>query len=122
MGYESKIIIVHKINNSMLNSKGRCYAHDYASFDMGKVYPLSDILRRKPATDCYFFSAEVDEEIVEDCYGDPLTETPVSELLQIVDDIIESGETYFMYRVLRDALNAFDCEMPGNLVALHYGY
>ncbi len=125
MGYESKIYIVEKTNVPSYVSPGKYWARDIAIIDMGKCYSLSDILRYKPATDCYIYADDGDTRIEEDCYGKPLTETPLHEALQIVEDVIaKTPYDYWMYSVLRATLQSV-YDFVGDddsFVVLHYGY
>lgn len=125
MGYESKIYIVNKSGWSW-EEDDKVYAETIASIDMSKAYELSDILRYKPATDCYIYADDGNTKILEDCYGKPLTETPLEEALKIVKDIVlKDPHGYWRYRILLATLQSvYNC-MEGydeNIVVLHYGY
>lgn len=125
MGYESRIYIVEKSSRSWSDDNGRKYASQIARIDMSKCYELSDILRNKPATECYIYADDGDTQIVEDCYGNPLTETPLKEALQIVNQVIaKTPYEYWRYQVLRSTLQSI-YDYVGNdtqFVVLHYGY
>lgn len=124
MGYESKIYIVEKYNFSWKDDGKRC-AREIAIIDMCKCYPLSDILRNKQKTDCYIYADDGNTEILEDRYGEELTETPLHEAIQIVENVIANEPWgYWRYSVLLATLRAI-YDFVGddeNFVVLHYGY
>jgi hypothetical protein len=124
MGYESKIYIVRK-SGYFRRDEEKQWAEDLAIIDMSKCYELSSILCKKPATDCFIYSDDGNTRIEEDRYGSPLTETPLHEALQIVEDVIaKTPYDYWMYSVLRSTLQSI-YDFVGddeNFVVLHYGY
>ena len=125
MGYESKIYIVEKSKLTWHDDNGKRYAREIAVIDMHKCYELSDILRNKSATECYIYADDGNTQILEDRYGMPLTETPLHEALQIVEDVIaRTPYDYWMYSVLRATLQSiydFVGDDP-NFAVLHFGY
>jgi hypothetical protein len=92
---------------------------------MHKCYELSGILCNKPATECYIYADDGNTRIEEDRYGKPLTETPLAEALQIVNEVIaKTPWDYWMYDVLRSTLQSI-YDFVGDdesFVVLHYGY
>ena len=124
MGYESKIYIVHKSGYSW-DDDDKKYAEEIAIIDMCKAYELSGILRNKPETDCYIYADDGNTRILEDRYGDALTETPLHEAIQIVKDIIKQADyDYWRYHVLLATMQSIYDHLgdDDNLVVLHYGY
>lgn len=124
MGYESRIYIVEKHHQSYYDDNKR-YATQIARIDMSKCYALSDILRYKPRTDCYIYSDDGNTRILEDCYGKPLTETPIHEAIRIVEEAIEKTPwEYWKYNVLLATLQSvYDfVGKDEDFVVLHYGY
>lgn len=123
MGYESKLYIVYK---GTIESEGKRYAHKIAEYDLCTCYPLSDILRHRPATDCYIYADDGDTMILEDRYGYPLTETTVSDVIRILERDIARGETYRRIEPLLAMLKVFEQQEKdgrwNDLVVLHYGY
>ena len=121
MGYESKIYIVEKTNTKL---KDKSYAPIIAVFELGKVYKISDVLRNKPATDCYVYADDGDTQIVEDRYGEPLTECEIPELIELIRKDIENGSDYRRYFPLLAMLEAMQehREQWGEVVCLHYGH
>ncbi len=122
MGYESKIYVVRKTDLSWNNEDTMKYAQEIAKFDMGKCYSLSDILREQPKTDCYIYADDGNTRILEDCYGNALTETSLAEAIEILKQVIAKADyPYWRYDVLLKSLEAIN-EWDNNFHILHYGY
>lgn len=123
MGYESRIYVVRKTKTVYASDDGKHYANVVAMFDMSKCYPLSDVLRHKPDTDCYIYADDGNTKIVEDCYGKPLTEATIGEVVKLLEEVMKYHR-YWMYNLLYASLK--ECEKfnsPINpLVVLHFGY
>ena len=120
MGYESKIYIVRKGN--FLGDNGKCFAEKIAEFNLCKVYGISNILRRKPKTDCYIYMDDGDTEILEDCYGDELTECKPDELVKYIEKDIEENGTYWRYNLILATLRELVTLNDSQICCLHYGY
>ena len=122
MAYESKIYIVKKSNFVEVN--GMRYARVIAMFDLCKFPSLSDVLRNMPKTDCYFYNG--DTEVLEDNYGEPLTETTVETVINVLEKVVEYGETYYRIFPLLSMLKTIYEQQKngewGNITVLHYGY
>lgn len=125
MGYESKLYIVEKFNN-FRGVEDKIYAQQIAMFDVCKFYALSDVLTKQPVTECYFYADDGDTKVIEDKYGDPLTESSLELVIEILEDQISKGEDYRRIFPLLAALKSFDeLQKAGkwkDLVVLHYGY
>ena len=119
MGYESKLYIVTKYGP--FPGEDKSYARVHAMFDMGKVYALSDVLREKPATDCYIFADDGDTKIEKDMYGQPLTEAKIKDVIRLVEQAMTS-ESWWKYSILLATLKELDSYSISNMVVLHYGY
>lgn len=124
MGYESKLYIVEKGYHR--DDDSRVYAQVIATFDMCKCYFLSDVLTKEPKTNCYFYSDYGNDRVVEDKYGDALTETSVDTVINILEEAIEMGEEYRRIFPLLSMLKTFKEQQAENkwinLVVLHYGH
>ena len=124
MGYESKLYVVQK--RTMVNEEGKTYAQVIAMFDMGKYYSLSNVLRNKPETNCYFYADDGNTQITEDRYGKPLTESDIKTVIDILEKDIAKGENYRRILPLLSTLKAFEKQIQEGLwddiVVLHYGY
>ena len=123
MGYESKLYIAEKAN--WQNENGKTYARVIAMFDLCKFYPLSTVLRSEQKTNCYFYTDD-DKEVLEDKYGEALTETKVETVIDILEKVVNNGETYRRIFPLLSMLKTIDKQQKdgkwGEIVVLHYGY
>jgi hypothetical protein len=127
MGYESKLYIVEKFKGSLREKdKGKAYVQVIAMFDMCKFYELSGVLTKQPETDCYFYADDGNTKILEDKYGDPLTESSIELVIEVLEEIVENGEDYRRIFPLLSALKTFkeqkDKGIWKNIAVLHYGY
>lgn len=124
MGYESKLYIVEK--SHLRDNDGMVFGQVIATFDMCKCYFLSDVLTKEPKTNCYFYADDGNARVLEDKYGDALTETSVNTVINILEEAIEMGEEYRRIFPLLSLLKTFSEQLKENkwkeLVVLHYGY
>ena len=127
MGYESKLIIVHKSDiTAHIKSTDRdmVWGEVIATYRLCKVYDID--FRKYPATDCFFYDEQDGDEdgrVIEDCYGDTLKELTVQEAIKEIAIANAKGEHYRRYAPILAMLTAFNLEEWGNsLRVLHYGY
>lgn len=120
MGYESKIYVVRK--GHMLGDNTKRYAQKVAEFKLGKVYGVSDPLRRMPKTDCYIYADDGNTEIIEDCYGDELTECTPANLIKLIENDIALNGDYWRYSLLLATLREVEKLKDNQICCLHYGY
>lgn len=113
MGYESRLFVVRKF--------GTGYAEVMGMIDMCKVYPMSDVMRRYPATECYIYTSDGQNKIEEDMYGEKLREIPLDEAIMIVERAQNIDPDYVRYEICLNVLRAFQ-KYSDNLVVLHFGY
>lgn len=121
MGYESRIYIIEKTN---VRDEGRRWGQVLACFNLGKVYALSAILKDKPATECYIYADDGNTHIVEDMYGEPLTEVSIPEAIMAIETTIDRGEECRGFPPLLATLKTLNeqKERWRELAVLHYGY
>ena len=129
MGYESKLYIVRKTSFGIdtLNG-GKVWAEVIASFRLAKCPPVADFMRKCPNTDCYIYADDGDTQILEDRYGEPLTESDLESLIEVLEKESEDksfgGVCYRRIMPLLVMLKQFN-EDKGrweNLKVLHFGY
>lgn len=123
MGYESKIYIIEK--GHKFKGETHSYSSVIAVFDLGKFYDVSNFMRRCPATDCYFYADDGDTMVLEDRYNDPLTETTIDKMVEILEKAKTTA--YKDYRRISPLLFTLyalqkDRNKWGELAVLHYGY
>lgn len=125
MGYESKLYIVKK-NGNLMDDNGMRYAEIIAEFDMCKCPPIAYMFGRMPKTDCYIYADDGNTKILEDMYGDSLTEAPLCKVIKTVEDAIANGYDYRRYPPLLACLKVFWQQEKeyiwDDIAVLHYGY
>lgn len=120
--YESKIYIVAP--SSQRNKEvGKYWAETLAVFNLGYVDELQDVNKRYKPTSYYIYADDGDTEILEDKYGDELTELTVNQLmyeLSIMDGkVAVSRRAATLLSVLLAIRKNYD---DGDILCLHYGY
>lgn len=122
MGYESKIYIAEK--SCLKDDDGMTYAHIIAMFDMCKMGSLINVFEKK--TDCYFYADDGNTRVLEDCYGDSLTEAEIEDFIYVLEEAVSSGENYRRIFPLLSTLHTINEQIKDgkwrNIVLLHYGY
>jgi len=118
MGYESRIYIVNKRNK--LETEEKRYAEIIAVFNMCKFDSFEGIF--KTETDCYIYADDGNTQIMEDCYGKPLKESPISDVITYLEEYQTEREHYRCVAPLLGLLKSFDITEWENLAVLHYGY
>lgn len=122
MGYESKIYIGEK--SSIKDNDGMTYVQVIAMFDMCKMGNLINVFDRK--TDCYFYADDGNTKVLEDKYGDALTEAEIEDFIYVLEEAVDSGENYRRIFPLLSTLQTIyeqqKDERWKNIVLLHYGY
>lgn len=124
MGYESKLFVVKKCSYLTQNIDGEemVWGDVIATFDLKKAYEVSDKMRRFPSTNCYIYTVGADVPIVDDAYGNKLTEMSLEEACTILKQAWRQ-EDYQRYEVCYMMLKAFaDNDCFDDVVVLHYGY
>lgn len=123
MGYESRIYIVDKTDIKGLTTKKK-YAQLIARFDMGVLTPLAYKFQNMPKTDCYVYADDGNTQIIEDKYGEELTEASIAEVIAVLEKEVENGENYrriFPLLATLKTLNEHKDQWK-DLAVLHYGY
>lgn len=122
MGYESKIYIGEK--SSIKDNDGMTYVQVIAMFDMCKMGNLINVFDRK--TDCYFYADDGNTKVLEDKYGDALTEAEIEDFIYVLEEAVDSGENYRrIFPLLSTLQTIYEQQKDGrwkNIVLLHYGY
>ena len=122
MGYESKIYIGEK--SGIKDNDGMTYVQVIAMFDMCKMGNLINVFDRK--TDCYFYADDGNTKVLEDKYGDALTEAEIEDFIYVLEEAVDSGENYRrIFPLLSTLQTIYEQQKDGrwkNIVLLHYGY
>lgn len=120
MGYESKIYVVRK--GSLYDGEAKRFAQKIAEFNLCKVYGISTTLRRMPKTNCYIYMDDGNTEILEDKYGDELTECTPEKLIELIEKDIKTNGDYWRYNLILATLRELVKFNDNQIVCLHYGY
>lgn len=128
MGYEHRFFIVDKSSiTDNYNGEGKIYASVVAMFNFSG-FKIPEYLFKTP-TDCFIYSDDGNTPILEDCYGNPLTEISISDAAHAFNKMLESQENPYSnidynrrLKSLVGLLNGFDPNDWKNLVVLHYVY
>lgn len=130
MGYESKLYVVDvKNDNDMcLGPKGMKWGQVIATFELSVFEPVRNYFRTRTNTDCYIYADDGNTIILEDRYGNPLTESNIEPLVNLLkkealDDSF-GGQPYRRIKPCLAMLEMFmlNSSQWGNLKVLHYGY
>ena len=119
MGYEHRIYIVEK-SVFVSNETGKQFARVIAMFNFCKYPGMRNVFKNK--TNCFIYADDEDTQILEDRYGDELTEAPLSDVIDFLENEIMMGADYRRIAPLLGLLKSFDESQWDNLVCLHYGY
>ena len=117
MGYESRIYVVEK--RERLGKDIKKYAQKIAVFDICK-FDFGNIFQKE--TDCYIYADDGNTKILEDCYGDPLKEASIEDVINCLETYNSTQEHYRRVAPLLGLLKGFDSSEWDNLAVLHYGY
>jgi hypothetical protein len=118
MGYESKIYVVEKFNNSLDNTTDKKYAQVIATYDMCKFNGFDNIF--KTETDCYIYADDGNTIILKDRYDEPLKETNIENVIKYLEK--HKNTNYRRVNPLLNLLKGFNLKEWDNLTVLHYGY
>ena len=118
MAYESKFYVVEKGTTGTI--EGKVWAEKIAMFDLCSAPNVSNIIRKNyNPTNCYIY--EGDEAILDDCYGEPLLEIPLKDMIDILEKVtIES--TYRRFQPFLMMLKGFNPNQWTDITVLHYGH
>jgi hypothetical protein len=122
--YESRIYVVSKTR--LYDEKlGKYYADLDSMFNLGGVHEFEDIIKKYQKTDS--FICVEDSYILEDKYGEELTEIPVESLIEELSPLTQKYLSWTNAPQLYSLLNTLLAIKPfidsyRRIVCLHYGY
>lgn len=124
MGYESRLFIVEK--KAGFDEKKAFWGEVIAMFDLRRCPSISDVLRDRPATNCYIYESDGNTVVYEDKYGKPLTESTLDVVIDLIEkkELSQEGRPYRRIEPLYAMLKSFkeNEDQWGTLRVLHYGY
>lgn len=123
MGYESRIYVITKTRVNGFKTEKK-YAQIIAMFDMGKFPALADIMINQPETDSFIYADDGNTQILEDKYGDKLTEATPQIVVDVLEKQLNNGDTYRRIYPLLATLKAVIEHQKNfpDIAVLHYGY
>lgn len=137
MGYESRLYVINKSTTSTVVYNGELiydiederyakgkpmfWGEKIAMFNLCKVYDVVDAIKDYSATNAFIFADNGNDLIVEDLYGEPLTEIPLKDMIQILEKA-SKGDRYRRWNPCIQMLKGFNPYEWDNLVVLHYSY
>lgn len=84
MGYDSKLFIAEK--GSWHTPGEKDYASFIASYDLAVFPSISSFMRNSPKADCYVYMDDGNTRILEDKYGDELTQASVPDVIKVLEE------------------------------------
>lgn len=119
MSYDSRIYIIRRTKNE----KG-CFAEKIAMFDlccMGYNNGWIKLFDTEIKYDIYIENGDTPTKT--DRYGDTLKETKIENVIEWLENLVKSGDTYRRLKPCLAMLKGFNLEEWSNgLYIIHYGY
>ena len=119
MGYESRLYLVERTRVHGLC--GRPWLETIATFNLGKVYIVSDKMTRYPPTDGFVFADDGNTEILEDEYGSTLKAIPLEDAIKILEEA-SAEDSYRRFAPCIGLLKGINTDEWRDIHVLHYGY
>lgn len=121
MGYEHRLYVVQKTGIKDVYLGGMTLGDKWAMFNTGKVPELIEKISAYNPTNTYFYSDDGYTKVTEDCYGNPLTEIPLDDMIEILRDLFRNN-IYSMYKPVLSYLETLHADKWANIVVLYYGH
>lgn len=122
MGYESKLYVVEKCNISFVEGmRGALVVAMFDLCNMGAT-AFNEVVSTYPKTDCYFYADDGNTVVVEDKYGDSLTEIPIVDMIHILKECKKEFPKHRRIDPAIKLLESFDLTEWRELIVLHYGH
>jgi hypothetical protein len=123
MGYESRLYVIRK-TDVRVDGKYK-YAETLVEYEMGVFPPFQKLFNDGKRASTEYAPCRGDDYIVEDMYGDSLSEASIDEVLDFLDQLIVlEGVHYERVDPLRALLGEYN-KIQNNwyrLAILHYGH
>ena len=121
MSYESRIFVVERTEHKEPNGNGWIYAEKIADIKMSAM-PISfaNLFTKDIDYTLYIDSGERDTNT--DMYGIVMKYTDVHTVVDYLEKLIDSGETYRRLSLLLGMLKGIDTSQWNDIQIVHYGY
>lgn len=124
MSYEHRFYVVRKNPYDFDTRLHKYFAEVLYVFNLGQVCELDDVFLRYKQTDCFIYEDNTEHKVLYDCYGEPILETSICDLIIELADIARHN-TNLNVEVMLSALQTIASSRIINnreLACLHYGY
>jgi hypothetical protein len=103
MGCESRLYIVNKTRVGV--GSDFIYGEVVAILELGCLPSIRNYMDSCGPTDCYFYNDDGNTRVTEDKYGQPLTESPIGPIIDILEREVEDKKFFGdYYRRIEPAL------------------
>lgn len=125
MGYDSKLFIAEK--SSWHTPGEKDYASFIASYDLAVFPSIASFMRSRPKADCYIYMDDGNTRILEDRYGDELTQASIPEVIKVLEETKNGKEgNYRRIDPILSMLKTLQKQQEEGcwreLVVLHFGH
>ena len=121
MSYESRIFDVERSEFENRDGTSYVYAEKIADVKMCSMYNgFRDIFDKEVDYELYIDSGE--KSTSTDMYGDKMKYTDVQTVIDYLEKLIDSGETYRRLSLLLGMLKGIDTSQWNDIQIVHYGY
>ena len=121
MSYESRIFVVERNEIENRDGTSYVYAEKIADIKMCSMYNgFRDIFDKEVDYELYIDSGE--KSTSTDMYGDKMKYTDVQTVIDYLEKLIDSGETYRRLSLLLGMLKGIDTSQWNDIQVVHYGY
>ena len=121
MSYESRIFVVERNEIENRDGTSYVYAEKIADVKMCSMYNgFRDLFDKEVDYELYIDSGEKSTSI--DMYGDKMKYTDVQTVIDYLEKLINSGETYRRLSLLLGMLKGIDTSQWNDIQVVHYGY
>ena len=121
MGYESRIFVVNRNEHDYPDGTSYVYAEKIADIKMSSMYPgFRNLFDKKVDYELYIDNG--DESTSTDMYGQKMKYTDVQTVIDYLEKLIDSGETYRRLPLLLGLLKGIDTSQWNEIQIVHYGY
>lgn len=121
MRYEHRIYVVQKTRIKDAYTGGMTLGDKWAMFNTEETPELIEKISAYKPTNTYFYSDDGYTKVIEDCYGDPLIEIPLDDMIEILRDLFRDN-IYSRYKPVLSYLETLQACKWANIVVLYYGY
>ena len=121
MSYESRIFVVERNEIENRDGTSYVYAEKIADVKMCSMYNgFRDIFDKEVDYELYIDSGE--KSTSTDMYGDKMKYTDVQTVIDYLEKLIDSGETYRRLSLLLGMLKGIGTSQWNDIQVVHYGY